>query len=151
MNLKSVLFGVLMFTFFNFVGAQVPEVVRKNFKRDFPKAIDIEWEKEDGSYMVEFELKDTLVKTKSEDLEAIAEYNSKGEMLQFMQEINVLSLPLDAQKKMQSYGYIPSKSKCSRLWSTPNITEFWVFWNQTMYIFDIEGQEILTGSKIELN
>jgi len=72
-------------------------------------------------------------------------------MLQFMQEINVLSLPIDAQKKMQAYGYNSAKSKCSRLWSTPNIAEFWVLWNQKMYIFDIEGQEILTGSKIEMD
>ncbi len=151
MNIKTVFFSILMLYSLNNLGAQAPEVVRKNFKLAFPKALDVEWEKEDDSYLVEFELKDTFSKIKSDDLDAIAEYNSKGEMLQFMQEINMLSLPMNAQKKMQAYGFNSAKSKCSRLWSKPNITEFWILWNEKKYVFDMEGQEILTGSRIEMD
>lgn len=151
MNLISVLFGILMFSFFNFVGAQVPEIVRKNFKRDFPKATDIEWEKEDGSYLVEFELIDTFSKIKSDDLEARAEYNQKGEVLHILQEINFLSLPIAAQKRMKELGYNEVQKKCTRLWAKPNITEFWILWNEKRYIFDVDGQEVLTGSRIEMD
>ncbi|QCR23155.1 PepSY-like domain-containing protein [Pontibacter sp. SGAir0037] len=35
--------------------SQVPSVILNNFKKDFPKASDVEWEKEGDLYHVEFE------------------------------------------------------------------------------------------------
>ena len=36
--------------------SQVPSVIVNNFKKEFPKASDVEWEKKGEQYNVEFEI-----------------------------------------------------------------------------------------------
>lgn len=63
---------------------QVPSVILNNFKKQFPKAYDIEWEKKLNTYEVEFE------NEKSKDHEIV--YNFSGEIIKQKIEISAKEL-----------------------------------------------------------
>jgi len=62
----------------------VPSVILNTFKSQFPKALDIEWEKENNIYEVEFELENT---------DHTARYNTDGKLIIFKKDIHTSELP----------------------------------------------------------
>lgn len=65
--------------------SQVPAVVVNNFKKEFPKADDIEWELKGNLYNVEFEI------GWSTDYEAW--YNASGKLVKYTKEISEKDVP----------------------------------------------------------
>jgi hypothetical protein len=64
---------------------QVPSVIVNNFKKEFPKARDIEWEQNGDLYNVEFEIGFFT------DFEAW--FNASGELIKYSEEISKKNLP----------------------------------------------------------
>lgn|SRR5690554_188799 len=78
---------------------QVPSVILNTFKKEFPKASDIEWEREDELYNVDFEIGYFT------DYEAW--FDASGKLIKYSEEISEKDLPQavkDAVKK-QFDGY----------------------------------------------
>ena len=74
--------------------SQVPTVIVNNFKKEFPKAKDIEWQKKGGQYNVDFEIGWGV------DFEAW--FSESGNLIKYKQEISEADLPQaikDAIKK----------------------------------------------------
>ncbi|WP_107039724.1 PepSY-like domain-containing protein [Brumimicrobium mesophilum] len=65
--------------------SQVPSVILNNFKKEFPKANDIEWELKGETYNVEFEI------SWNSDYEAW--YSADGKMIRYTQDINNSDFP----------------------------------------------------------
>lgn len=75
--------------------AQVPSVVLNNFKTEFPKAADIEWEQKGSGYEVDFEIGLT-------DHEA--RFDSTGRIAKHTEDLKVRDLPQSIQSSVkQSY------------------------------------------------
>lgn len=75
--------------------SEVPSVVLNIFKKEFPKASDIEWEKKGEQYNVEFEIE------WYKDYEAW--FSADGKMVRYTEEISDSDLPKavkDAIKKL---------------------------------------------------
>ncbi|WP_240623407.1 PepSY-like domain-containing protein [Brumimicrobium aurantiacum] len=68
---------------------QVPSVVVNNFKKEFPKAVDIEWEMKGEQYNVEFEI------GWSKDFEAW--FSADGTIIRYTEEISQSELPSDVK------------------------------------------------------
>ncbi len=64
---------------------QVPSVVLNKFTREYPKARDVEWEKEATTYKVEFEL--------GWNIDHEIRYNSTGEITMHSHDISEKDLP----------------------------------------------------------
>ena len=64
---------------------QVPSVVLNKFTREYPKARDVEWEKEATTYKVEFEL--------GWNIDHEIRYNSNGEITMHSHDISKKDLP----------------------------------------------------------
>lgn len=79
--------------------SEVPSVIANNFKKEFPKANDIEWEIKGEVYNVEFEI------GRSMDYEAW--YNASGKLVRYTQEISDKDLPKAITRaiKKQFKGY----------------------------------------------
>jgi uncharacterized protein (DUF2249 family) len=65
--------------------SQVPSVIVNNFKKEFPKAYDVEWEKKGEQYNVEFEI------GTGTDYEAW--FTNSGKLIKYKQEITITNLP----------------------------------------------------------
>lgn len=65
--------------------AQVPSVIVNNFKKEFPKAYDVEWEKKGEQYNVDFEVGSGV------DYEAW--FTSTGKLIKYKQDITSANLP----------------------------------------------------------
>lgn len=79
--------------------SQVPSVILNTFKKEFPKASDVEWEREGELYNVDFEIGFFT------DYEAW--FDASGKMIKYSEEISKSDLPnkvKDAIKK-QFPGY----------------------------------------------
>lgn len=74
--------------------SQVPSVVANNFKKEFPKASDIEWEMDGENYNVEFE---TGWGTDHEIW-----YDASGKMIKHVEEIASKDLPAPVSSKIKS-------------------------------------------------
>lgn len=79
--------------------SQVPSVIVNNFKKQFPKARDIDWEREGDRYNVDFEIGFFT------DYEAW--YTASGELIRYSEEIPNNKLPNAVKKavKSQFEGY----------------------------------------------
>ncbi len=64
--------------------AQVPSVVLNSFKKEFPKASDVEWEQKSDTYKVEFE-----IGTADHD----AWYDATGQLVKHKEDIGQNDLP----------------------------------------------------------
>ncbi len=74
--------------------SQVPSVIVENFKKEFPKASDVEWEKKGEQYNVDFEI--------GWGIDYEAWYTTAGKLIKYKQEISDANLPQaikDAVKK----------------------------------------------------
>lgn len=74
--------------------SQVPSVIVNNFKKEFPKASDVEWEKKGDNYNVDFEI--------GWGVDYEAWYAATGKLIKYKQEISDANLPQavkDAIKK----------------------------------------------------
>ncbi len=65
--------------------SQVPSVIVNNFKKEFPKAYDVEWEKKGEQYNVEFEI------GAGTDYEAW--FTNSGKLIKYKQEVTSTNLP----------------------------------------------------------
>ena len=92
MRIKSIQFIVILLlgtgTLFaqDIPQSQVPSVVVNNFKKKFPKAVDIEWEMKGEQYNVEFEI------GWKKDFEAW--YSADGTLIRYTEEISPSELPI---------------------------------------------------------
>ena len=79
--------------------SQVPSVVVNSFKKEFPKAGDIEWEKQNDQYNVEFEIGFFT------DYEAW--FDATGKLIRYTQDISGSKLPEAVKNaiKKQYKGY----------------------------------------------
>lgn len=78
---------------------QVPSVIINNFKKEFPKASDIEWERQGNQYSVEFEIGFYT------DYEAW--FNTSGDLIRYAEEISRTDLPQEIKDVInnQYQGY----------------------------------------------
>ena len=78
---------------------QVPSVIINNFKKEFPKASDIEWERQGNQYSVEFEIGFYT------DYEAW--FNTSGDLIRYAEEISRTDLPQEIKDAInnQYQGY----------------------------------------------
>lgn len=106
--------------------SQVPSVVANSFKKEFPKAADIEWELDGANYTVEFEI--------SWFTDHEIWYDAKGNMLKHVEEISKGDLPkavTDAIKadfkelKIEDAKKINESGKVSYSVELENFTEEW--------------------------
>ena len=74
--------------------SQVPSVILNNFKKEFPKASDIEWEKKGDLYNVEFEIGWFT------DYEAW--FSSDGKLTRYTQDITDADFPKAIAKTIKS-------------------------------------------------
>lgn len=65
--------------------SQVPSLVTNSFKKDFPKASDIEWEMDGANYNVEFEI--------GWGVDHEIWYDATGKMIKHVEEITKSDLP----------------------------------------------------------
>src|SRR5690554_3791326 len=65
--------------------SQVPSAIVNNFKKDFPNASDVEWERKGEQYKVEFET--------GRDVDHDAWYSASGELARHIEEIAVADIP----------------------------------------------------------
>src|SRR5690554_4697190 len=63
---------------------QVPSLILNSFKSEFPKASDIDWEREGSNFEVEFEVG-------RRDHKAL--FNDQGQLIRHEQELRVRNLP----------------------------------------------------------
>lgn len=79
--------------------SQVPSVIVNNFKKEFPKATDVEWEREGDQYSVEFEIGWFT------DYEAW--FTASGKLFKYKEEISERDLPKEIKNaiKTQYKGY----------------------------------------------
>lgn len=78
---------------------QVPSVIINNFKKEFPKASDIEWERQGNQYSVDFEI------GFHSDYEAW--FDKSGELIRYAEEISKTDLPQEIKDAItnQYQGY----------------------------------------------
>jgi hypothetical protein len=74
--------------------SQVPAVIADNFKKEFPKANDIEWEVQGDLYNVDFEIGWFT------DYEAW--FTTSGKLVKYTQEISTSDLPKAVTKAIKS-------------------------------------------------
>ncbi len=79
--------------------SQVPSIIVNSFKTEFPKATDVEWEREGEQYSVEFEIGWFT------DYEAW--FTKSGKLLKFEKDISARDLPKEIKGaiKTQYKGY----------------------------------------------
>jgi hypothetical protein len=73
---------------------QVPSVIVNNFKKEFPKAKDVEWEKKGDNYNVDFEI------GWGTDYEAW--FSTAGKLIKYKMEISKASLPQAVKDAIQA-------------------------------------------------
>lgn len=73
---------------------QVPSVIVNNFKKEFPKARDVEWEQSGDLYNVEFEIGFFT------DFEAW--YSTSGELIKYSEEISKRNLPKAIKNRIET-------------------------------------------------
>lgn len=91
----GVMLGTVMSYGQNISSAQVSSVVLNNFKTEFPKASDVEWEQKDTVYEVDFEIALT-------DHEAW--FDSAGKLIKHTENLKVRDLPQAIQNSIKQ-GY----------------------------------------------
>lgn len=73
---------------------QVPSIVLNSFKSQFPKAVDIDWEKgKSGHFEVEFEIN---------RLDHEVWYDAEGKVIRHEQEVRVRDLPTEIKNSVKS-------------------------------------------------
>ena len=101
-RIKAVLIAaVLTVTSFGFALAQsgaIPTSVSNAFKSEFPNARDVDWDKKQNLYEVEFELN---------RLDHEVWYNAEGQVVRHKQELKTRSVPAKVRQsaKKQYKGY----------------------------------------------
>lgn len=115
--------------------SQVPSVIVSSFQKEFPKAIDAEWEKEGVNYKVEFE-------TGATKIDHDVWYDSTGKLIRHKEEIAQTELPQKVSEKIKNSfnGYrlkdvkrITEGNKISYKMELKSATEEW------KVVFDSEG------------
>ncbi|MEC5166759.1 hypothetical protein RCH18_002507 [Flavobacterium sp. PL11] len=79
------------------LSSQVPSVIMNNFKKEFPKANDVEWERQGELYQVDFEIGWFT------DYDAL--FNASGKLVKYTKEISKSDLPKAVAKAVKNkYG-----------------------------------------------
>jgi len=106
----------------------VPTVVKSSFQKQYPHAKEIKWEKENGNYEAEFEIKET-------DYSVLM--NSLGNILETEIEISIDALPANV-KEYISKNYAGQKIK-----EAAKITDAK---DEITYEAEIKGMDLLFDS-----
>lgn len=115
--------------------SQVPSIILNHFNKNFPKAKDIDWEKEGDMYNVDFE---TGWSTDHE-----VWYNPAGEMVKHRKEISKSDLPKSIRTKVNSEfsGFIfRDVEKTVSESDTTYSMELHSFTQEWEVIFDAKGE-----------
>lgn len=115
--------------------SEVPEIARTSFNKNFPKAVNVKWEKEDGNYEASFV---------SEGRKMAAAFNGKGDWLETEFKIEISELPktiTDYLEKNYPDAQIRSAEKINM---TNDRTWYEVVINDHELILDANGKLIKT-------
>lgn len=114
-------------------GADVPTTVKEGFKKSFPNSKAEEWEKEDGNFEAEFEVK---------KVETSALFDASGNLLQTEVEIPVKELPkavIDYLSKNETGKKIKEAAKIT---DNKGFISYEAEVGEVDYIFDSTGNFI---------
>ncbi len=114
-------------------GADVPTTVKEGFKKSFPNSKAEEWEKEDGNFEAEFDVK---------KVETSALFDASGNLLQTEVEIPVKELPkavIDYLSKNESGKKIKEAAKIT---DNKGFISYEAEVGEVDYIFDSTGNFI---------
>ncbi len=114
-------------------GADVPTTVKEGFKKNFPNSKAKEWEKEDGNFEAEFDVK---------KVETSALFDASGNLLQTEVEIPVKELPkavIDYLSKNEAGKKIKEASKIT---DNKGFISYEAEVGEVDYIFDSTGNFI---------
>ncbi|AFL81442.1 Protein of unknown function (DUF2874) [Aequorivita sublithincola DSM 14238] len=115
--LVAVLLGTASLFAQDMAESQVPSVVLNTFKKDFPKASDVEWERHGEQYNVEFEI------GWFNDYEAW--FDQSGKMIKYSEEISESDIPQAIKETIKTQFVDYSIDDAKKF--TENKTEsFWV-------------------------
>ncbi len=108
----------------------VPEIVQQAFKKLYPKATDVEWEKEGDNYEAECEIA-------KEEMSVV--FDSSGTLLETEKEIEVKALPQAVSNYVQSI--LPGKKikEASKITMANGTIFFEAEVDGKDYIFDEQG------------
>ncbi len=87
-------FGVFSLPAQDLYESEVPSVILNNFQSTFPDASDVEWEKKEDQYEVEFEIGYWFD-------DHVAWYDSEGKLLRHQQEISKKDIPESVYKNIK--------------------------------------------------
>lgn len=114
---------------------QVPNPVKKAFKKQYPTTKGMKWEKEKSNYEVEFEIK---------EIDYSVLMDSSGNILETEKEITIDALPT-ATKEYVSKNYAGQKIKeAAEITDAKKIVTYEVEINGKDLIFDSKGNYIKT-------
>jgi Putative beta-lactamase-inhibitor-like, PepSY-like len=118
----------------------VPEIVQQAFKKLYPAAKDVEWEKDGDNYEAEYEMA-------KEEISVV--FDSKGTLLETEKEIEVKSLPQAATNYVQSN--LPGKKikEASKITMANGTVFFEAEVDGKDYIFDEQGNFVRIDSEGE--
>ena len=108
----------------------VPAAVMASFKKDFPKAGEMEWEKEDTGYEVEFE---------EAEVEITATYDATGKLLESEKEIEQKELPASISEYIKTNLGGKKIKETSVMTDAAGTQTFEVQVEKTDFIFDEKG------------
>ena len=114
-------------------GADVPKTVKEGFKKSFPNSKAEEWEKEDGNFEAEFDVK---------KVETSALFDASGNLLQTEVEIPVKELPkavIDYLSKNETGKKIKEAAKIT---DNKGFISYEAEVGEVDYIFDSTGNFI---------
>jgi hypothetical protein len=106
--MTALLFGGTVFAQ-DLAESQVPSVVLNTFKKEFPKASDVEWEKQGETYNVDFEIGFFT------DYEAW--FDGNGKMIKHSEEISEGDLPQTVKNTIKTQ-YADYKIDDAEKWTT---------------------------------
>jgi hypothetical protein len=119
---------------------EVPEVVQQAFKKLYPTAKGVEWEKEGNNYEAECDMA-------KEEISVV--FDSKGALIETEKEIAVKALPQAASAYLQSN--LPGKKvkEASKITMANGTVFFEAEVNGKDYIFDEQGNFVRIDNEVE--
>lgn len=106
----------------------IPAIVKTTFQKNYPAAKKIKWEKENGNYEAEFELKGTGYSVV---------FDTLGNIMETEMEISVDSLPADAK------AYVAKNHSGQKIKEVEKITDAK---GTVTYKAEIKGKELIFDS-----
>lgn len=112
---------------------EVPNLVLENFKKMYPNAKEVEWEKEDGNFEVNFDLN---------EIDNSVLFDEKGTILETELEIELNLLPVGVMEYIKS-NYVGKKVKeASKITDAKGAVTYEVEIKGKDLLFDKEGKFI---------